>query len=129
MATPYEKIQRVFHASFQSKTEIPFDLEIQFLINAIGDFSLDLYEIEYNDESKEIVEDLSQAEINLLGKLMYKYYLSRERDRMVKLSNIVGKDIQLTGMGDSKRVINLMYENVSNEIASMIHKLKTNTYE
>lgn len=128
MTTPYKKIQFVFHSSFQSKIEIIPELEKQFFINALGDFSLDLYELNYNSETDEIKEDLNQAEINLLGKLMYKYYLQRERDRIMKLNNIVGRDIRLTGMSDTKQAINKMYNGLLNEIDTMIHKLKDNTY-
>lgn len=132
MTTPYEKIQNVFHSSFQSKTEIVPELERQFFINAIGDFSLDLYELDYTIDTEnneiEIVQDLTQSEVNLLGKLMYKYYLHRERDRIMKLNNIVGRDIRLTGMSDTKQVINKMYDNLVNEIAVIMTKLKDNTY-
>lgn len=128
MTTPYSKIQNVFHSSFQSQTEILPELEKQFFINAIGDFSLDLYSLNYDLDSYEIEHDLSQAEINLLGKLMYKYYLHRERDRIMKLNNIVGRDIKLTGMSDTKQVINKMYSNLIDEIDLMMTKLKDNTY-
>lgn len=132
MTTPYTKIQNVFHASFQSKHEIIPELEEQFFINAVGDFCLDLYEIHYNIdvENNEIIiqEVLSQAEINLLGKLMYKYYFQRERDRIMKLNNIVGRDIRLTGMSDTKQVINKMYSDLIYEIDIMMSKLKDNTY-
>ncbi len=135
MTTPYGKIQRVFHSSFQDKKEIIPELEEQFFINAIGDFSLDLYDLEYetiiNTDGEvgfEIKQDLSQAEVNLLGKLMYKHYLHRERDRIMKLNNIVGRDIRLTGMSDTKQVINKMYDNTINEIDVIMTKLKNNTY-
>lgn len=128
MATPYGKVQNVFHSSFQSQVEILPELEQQFFVNAIGDFSLDLYNLDYDLDSYEIEQDLSQAEINLLGKLMYKYYLQRERDRIMKLNNIVGRDIKLTGMSDTKQAINKMYNGLLNEIDTMIHKLKDNTY-
>lgn len=128
MTTPYEKVQNVFHSSFQSKVEIIPELERQFFINAIGDFSLDLYDLDYDVSTYEVKEDLTQSEINLLGKLMYKYYLQRERDRIMKLNNIVGRDIKLTGMSDTKQVINKMYENLMNEIYTMINKMKRNTF-
>lgn len=132
MATPYERVQNVFYSSFQSKTEIIPELEHQFFINAIGDFSLDLYELDYSVDAEsneaEIVQDITQSEINLLGKLMYKHYLHRERDRIMKLNNIVGRDIRLTGMSDTKQVINKMYDNLVNEINVIMTKLKDNTY-
>lgn len=130
--TPYERIQNVFYTCFQSKTEMPIELEEQLFYNALGDFELNLRELKYSgsvvDGDCEILEDLSQAEVNLLGKLMYKYQLLRERDRVIKLNNIIGRDIRLTGMGDSKRVMNQVYDNYLHEIDTIMHKLKDNTY-
>ena len=128
MPTPYSRIENVFHSSFQSKVILPPDLEEQFFITAIGDYSLDLRDLTYNSDIKEISEDLSQSEINLLGKLMYKAYLQRERDRVLKLNNILGRDIKLTGMADSKFAMNTAYITITNEISAMIHKLKTNSF-
>ena len=130
--TPYNKIQNVFYSSFQSKTEIPIELEEQLFFNAVGDFELNLHEIEYSgnivDGDCEILENLPQSKINLLGKLMYKHQLQRERDRIMKLNNIVGRDIKLTGMSDTKQVLNKMYDNLLYEIETVMHKLKENTY-
>lgn len=130
--TPYSKIQNVFYSTFQSKTEIPIELEEQFFLNAVGDFELNLHEINCSGSVTngdcEILEILPQSKINLLGKLMYKYQLQRERDRIIKLNNIVGRDISLTGMSDTKQVLNKMYDNLLYEIETIIHKLKENTY-
>lgn len=128
MATPYTKIQNVFYSCPQVKTEIWPDLERQFFFNALGDFSLDLYDLDYDEETDEVIQDLSQSEVNVIGKLMYKHYLLRERDRVIKLNNIVGRDISLTGTGDTKRFISAAYESLLFEIDSMMHKLKTNTF-
>lgn len=128
MPTPYAKIKDVFHTKFQSKDLLDYDMENQFLINAIGDFSLDLFDISYNETTEEIIEELSQSEINLLGTLMYKFYLGRERDRALKLNNIIGRDIKLTGMSDTKFALNKAYEELSDEIELMISKMKDSSY-
>ena len=107
MPTPFEKIQNSFHSKFQSKTILNPELEKQFFFEAIGVFSLELYDLDYIEISEEIKQDLKQHHINLLGHLMYKSYLGRERDRMLKLNNIIGKDVQMTGLSDSKREIKI----------------------
>lgn len=128
MSTPYILMQNSFHSQLQSKITLDADLEKQFLLSAIGDFSLDLYELTWDSVNEEILEDLKQTEINLLGKLMYKYYLYRERDKVLKLNNIIGKDVRLTGMADSKGHINKTIESLNGEISEIINKMKTNSF-
>ena len=129
MSTPFEKIQNVFHSKFQSKIELMPELEQQFFINAISDFEVELYPLPFNEESFDIEEDLSYPEINLLGTLMYKEYLHRERDKTLKLNNIVGKDIKLTAMANSKYAMNTAYSSILSEIAEKIGKLKSLNFE
>ncbi len=47
---------------------------------------------------------------------MYKDYLGRYRDRALKLNNIVGRDIQLTGLSNTKAQVNRSYEDLVDEI-------------
>lgn len=129
MTTPYNKITDVFHSKFQSKVEILPELEEQFFLNALGEFELDLYPLTYDETNQVISEDLSRSEINVLGTLMYKEYLSREHDRILKLNNIVGRDIKLTGLGDSKSNSFKTLQEVTVKITKMIDKLKDNNFE
>lgn len=128
MAVPYSDVLNVFHACFQSPTVLSDTLEKQFFIAALADFELDLYIINYDDVNESIEDDLSRSEVNLLGKLMYKEYLSREKDRILKLNNIVGRDIKLTSMGDSKRTIIEACKIISDETEEMINKLKGSSF-
>lgn len=129
MSTPYEKVVNVFHSKFQSKTEIIPELEMQFFINALGNFELDLYPITFDEDIEVISETLTKSEILVLGTLMYKEYLSKERDRILKLNNIIGRDIKLTGAGDSKTNINRTMTELENQIAVMVDKLKNNNFD
>lgn len=153
--TPYSSILDSFHSSFQSRVVIPDGLVDQFFYTAVGDFELEIFElliikedIEVEIESEiegepntfitqniivgvEILDSdkqLNRSQINLLGKLMYKAYLSRERDRVLKLNNIVGRDIRLTGMADTKYAFNRAYLELLGEITELTNKLKENTF-
>lgn len=128
MSTPRSKITDVFHTKFQSTYIMPYELESQFLINAISEFELDLYKLEYDESLEMFEDDLSRPEINLLGMLMYKSYLGRERDRILKLNNIVGKDIKLTSMADSKRTMGDAVRELDDEIDDIKNKLKNNSF-
>ena len=124
MPTPNEKMINVFYSKFQSKVELPEGLVNQFPYTSIGEFSNELYTLNLSEDENSVEEDLTLAEIGLIGALMYKQYLHRERDKTLKLNNIVGKDIKLTAMGNSKYAMNTAYKELLEEIAVKVDKLK-----
>lgn len=128
MTTPKEQIYNSFYKEFQDTKELPEGLVNQFLLEAIGDFETNLYPINYNSDEGLFEEELSLAEISLLGKIMYKQYLSRERDRVLKLNNVIGKDISLTSMGASKSEMRQAYDDVKSEIKQRFNELKPSSY-
>ncbi|ASA21824.1 hypothetical protein [Paenibacillus donghaensis] len=128
MSTPYEKVQKSFYAKFQSPVILPDGLIKEFFETALSEFELELYELQWSDESNEFETDLKKIEINLLGRCMYTAYLEREIDRIIKLTNIVGKDISLTGMGDAKRFSLQALANEEEKISKLKYMLKTNSF-
>ena len=128
MTTSKSSVLNYFHTEFQSTTVLNPELEDQFMLKAIGDFELNLEPIKYDNTNEVFGVILSNSEQSLLGKLMYKHYLTRERDRILKLNNIVGKDISLTSMGQAKSSILKACESVDYEIEKIISRLKTNSY-
>lgn len=129
MSTPISKVIDVFHSKFQSKIELLPGLEMQFLINAMSEFSMELFPVSLNEVEGNINENLSSPEIYLLGVLMYKEYFHRERDKTLKLNNIVGRDIKLTAMGNSKYAMNTTYKALLDEIAVKVSKLQQLDFE
>jgi len=128
MPTPKSDVINYFHTEFQSPTPLMPDLENQFFLKAIGDYELSLEALNYDSANEIFGDELSIPKQSLIGKLMYKHYLTRERDRILKLNNIVGKDISLTSMGSSKSSILKACESVEYEIEKTISRLKTNSY-
>jgi hypothetical protein len=128
VTTPYEKVQNSFYAKFQSTDIIDRGLEDEFFKAALSDFELELYSLEWNENEKVFEGNLKIPEINLLGRSMYCAYLEREIDRIIKLTNIIGKDISLTGMGDAKRFSILRLQVEEGKIASIKSMLKTNSF-
>lgn len=129
MPTPTETIVNEFYSKFQSKVELPDDLVFQFLKTSIGEFSTELYPLFISEDEQSVLNELTLAEIGILGTLMYKQYLHRERDKTLKLNNIVGKDIKLTAMGTSKQTMNAVYKELLDEIAVKFDKLKVLNFD
>ncbi|MCI3196935.1 hypothetical protein GXP75_14870 [Bacillus sp. HU-1818] len=127
--TPYEKVINVFHTMFQSNEILPDGLEQQFFTNAIGEYETELAELSYDEESNTFKDPLTSPQIQILGMLMYKGYLGRYRDRALKLNNVVGRDIQLTGLANTKAQVNRAYEDLIDDIEKKLSKLKMNNFD
>lgn len=125
----YEDVLNSFHSKFQSNEVVPEGLEKQFFIEALASYELDLEPLKYDETTDEFNEEMSRPKIKLLGLLMYKQHLGRYRDRALKLNNVIGRDIQLTGLANTKAQVNRAYEDLSDEIDALLHKLKTNNFE
>ncbi len=129
MTTPKQKVLDSFHTEFMDKSPLNASLENLFLLKSIGDFEVELYELDYDETNEIFNKDLKRYEISTLGALMYKHYVSREKDRILKLNNVVGKDIKITSMGDSKRTAIKNYEMAKDESYNMMEKLKGGSYQ
>lgn len=114
---------------FQSNEILPDGLEQQFFINAVGEYETELTELGYDDKSNTFKEPLTSPQIQILGMLMYKGYLGRYRDRALKLNNVVGRDIQLTGLANTKAQVNRAYEDLIDDIEKKLSKLKMNNFD
>lgn len=125
--TPYEKIQKSFYSQFKSKEVIPESLEEEWYKQAIGEYSVEIEEISI-DKNNNITEDISLFKIKLIGKLMYSYYLYREYDKKLKLSNLIGRDISINGIQDTQRNLKNAYELKRNEIDLDFEKIKPSSY-
>jgi hypothetical protein len=128
MSTNVESVLNNFYSRPQSKVILDDGLIKQFLESALSDYELELHSLHYDTDTGMFNSVLNRSTINQLGALMYRYYLSRELDRVLKLTNIVGKDIGLTGMGDAKRTMQLRLAKLEDEIANRFNKMKTNSY-
>ncbi|MER2456450.1 hypothetical protein ABS751_00770 [Bacillus subtilis] len=127
--TPYEKVINVFHSMFQSNEILPDGLEQQFFTNAVGEYETELTELGFDEESNTFKDPLTSPQIQILGMLMYKSYLGRYRDRALKLNNVVGRDIQLTGLANTKAQVNRAYEDLIDDIEKKLSKLKMNNFD
>lgn len=102
--TTYSEILSSFHSLPQSKYALPDGLEKQWFFDALGEYELELDELEYDEISDQFSTKLKQYQVKTIALIMYTYYLTRELSRAEKLSGINGKDISITGGDESKRI-------------------------
>ncbi|TCI26775.1 hypothetical protein EVJ32_05200 [Exiguobacterium sp. SH5S4] len=127
MAT-YQDVVQAFHSHFDTHKPTDPGIREQWFTNALARFELELYPIDV-DSNGTFLTEIGRTETYLLGKLMFAEYQHRELDRTIKINNIVGKDISLNSMGDTKRVLQAAYESTQDDIAVTFSKLHNRELE
>ncbi|EGL17469.1 MULTISPECIES: hypothetical protein [unclassified Paenibacillus] len=109
MGTPLEKIYDVFYSSINEDlskhpeldVNIDDNIVVTYLEIAFGDFEENLHiSLKINDDKSTINEVITNPQINILGRLMYKKYLERELNSSLRLSSHFNKrsELQVTGL-------------------------------
>lgn len=117
-----------FHTHPMSKNPLPEGLEDAFFESALARYELEIKELDYDAETGTINSYINRSVIYVLGILMYCEYITRELSRAEKLNGFHGKDIQMTGSGDSKRVTLADLELELERSELLFHKLKIHAY-
>lgn len=128
MAFTSKDVIQSFEGTFQDKFVIPLELEMQWLKDALALYELEISELGYNTETDEFAPDTKAYQITTLGLMMKRSYCARELSRIIKIQNIVGKDVSLTGSGDQKRFSKEELEFEQNRIEDLLNKQKTSWY-
>ncbi len=128
MAFTSKDVIKSFESTFQDKFVIPIELEMQWFKDALALYELEISELGYNAETDEFATDVKSYQITTLGLMMKRSYCARELSRIIKIQNIVGKDVSLTGTGDQKRVSKEELEFEQNRIDDLLNKQKTSWY-
>ena len=126
--TSASEIIDVFESSFADKCVIPHELELIWLKKAIGRFSAELTDLNYDEELQEFDCVLDTYVIDTLGQLMKKFYQERELSKVNKRVSIVGKDLSVDGSGNSKTAAKNELNYVVAEVTDMVENQKPTAY-
>jgi len=126
--TTYNDVLSSFQSLPQSKYTLPNGLEKQWLLDALGEYELELDELEYDEANEQFTIKLKQYQVKTIALIMYTYYLTRELSRAEKLSGISGKDISITGGDESKRITKADLELQMSKAKKMIDKQMQRCY-
>ena len=91
-----------FEASFQDKSIIPEKLEFEWLLKAIGRYSIELDPLNFDEDTLSFDKKLDRYIIDTLAAFMKQSYQEREVSKVNKRASIVGKDISIDGNNGSK---------------------------
>lgn len=91
-----------FESSFADQCIVPFELELQWLIKAVGRYSLELDPLKFDKLTLSFNTKLEQYQIDTLAAYMKQFYQEREVSKVNKRVSIVSKDISIDGNNGSK---------------------------
>ena len=128
MATQLSDVIESFHSSFMDKREIPDSLEMMWLKKAIGQYSIEISPLSYDEELCEFDSDLDRYTIDVLATTMKVYYLEREYSRVNKITSIVGKDLSVNGQGNLSKYTEDELTKTKAELIEMYDNLKPSAY-
>lgn len=86
-----------FESSFADKQVLPESLEIMWLKKAVGRYSVELDELNFDDELLQFDSKLDQYVIDTLAQFMLQMYQERQVSLVNKRVSIVGKDLSIDG--------------------------------
>lgn len=123
-----QEVYDSFESSFRDKEVIPDELELVWLLKAVGRYSIELDELEFNKDTLEFGCHLDRYTIDLLGAMMKQYYQEREVSKVNKRASIVTKDISWDGTNGTKTSEKAHLEYVHTEVAELIDNKKPTAY-
>lgn len=126
--TSAEDVINSFQSTIRDRELLAPGLQYQWFLDALGEFQLEISELDYDTATQVFGSELPLYVINTLGYLMKVRYLERELSRVNKLNNIITKDLSLNGMGDAKRATAAEYASELARTKELIHKQKTHFF-
>ena len=134
--TTYDDVVKAFKSIIKNKRPIIDGLIEQWFKNAVGEYALNIGNVGYDKYVREFLPDKGDSdffdeygdlknEIVLnLAIIMKSYYMEQEKRRVNQLNNIIGKDVSLTGTGETKKYTSLEAKEVDSKIADFFQKQK-----
>lgn len=126
--TTAQEIYDSFESSFQDKNVIPEELELVWLLKAIGRYTIELDELTFDKEKLTFDRKLDRYAIDTLGAFMKQSYMEREVSKVNKRISIVTKDLSIDGNGNSKSAAREELEYDRSKTSEMVDNQKPTAY-
>ena len=135
-STTYQDVVNVFEATFQEKYQLDSSLVLQWFNMAIEEFSREIEPLVfdttinsflYYDKDGNVIP-LPYLYIQILGYTIKRYYCERQYDRIIKRTNIIGKDLTLNNTSADKAHAKEELDYVDTKISEFYNKLLPTAY-
>lgn len=117
-----------FESSFADKQVLPESLEIMWLKKAVGRYSVELDELNFDDELLQFDSKLDQYVIDTLAQFMLQMYQERQVSLVNKRVSIVGKDLSIDGSNGAKTAEKSHLDYIAWNASEMVENQKPTAY-
>ena len=117
-----------FESSFADKHVLPDSLELVWLRKAISRYSIELDQLNYDEEIMQFDTKLNDYVISTLAEFMKQLYMERQYSLVNKRVSIVGKDLSWDASNSSKKYTKDELDYTSNKTVNMVENQKPTAY-
>ena len=126
--TTAQEVIDFFESSFADKHVLPDSLELVWLRKAIGRYSIELDQLNYDEEIMQFDTKLNDYVISTLAEFMKQLYMERQYSLVNKRVSIVGKDLSWDASNSSKKYTKDELDYTSNKTVNMVENQKPTAY-
>ena len=126
--TTAQEVIDFFESSFADKHVLPDSLELVWLRKAIGRYSIELDQLNYDEEIMQFDTKLNDYVISTLAEFMKQLYMERQYSLVNKRVSIVGKDLSWDASNSSKKYTKDELDYISNKTVNMVENQKPTAY-
>ena len=126
--TTAQEVIDFFESSFADKRVLPDSLELVWLRKAISRYSIELDQLNYDEEIMQFDTKLNDYVISTLAEFMKQLYMERQYSLVNKRVSIVGKDLSWDASNSSKKYTKDELDYTSNKTVNMVENQKPTAY-
>ena len=126
--TTAQEVIDFFESSFADKHVLPDSLELVWLRKAISRYSIELDQLNYDEEIMQFDTKLNDYVISTLAEFMKQLYMERQYSLVNKRVSIVGKDVSWDASNSSKKYTKDELDYTSNKTVNMVENQKPTAY-
>ena len=126
--TTAQEVIDFFEISFADNHVLPDSLELVWLRKAISRYSIELDQLNYDEEIMQFDTKLNDYVISTLAEFMKQLYMERQYSLVNKRVSIVGKDLSWDASNSSKKYTKDELDYTSNKTVNMVENQKPTAY-
>ena len=126
--TTAQEVIDFFESSFADKHVLPDSLELVWLRKAISRYSIELDQLNYDEEIMQFDTKLNDYVISTLAEFMKQLYMERQYSLVNKRVSIVGKDLSLDRGNAQKAHTKNELDYVQGQASNMVENQKPTAY-
>lgn len=126
--TKANEVIQSFESSFADKSVLPVSLEMEWFKKAVGRYSAELSDLNFDVELNQFDTELDRYVIDTLAEFMKQSYQERQYSKVNKRISITGKDLGIDGSNGSKTSTKAELVYVSEKANTMVGNQKVTAF-